>query len=347
MLPFLGDAQTTIQQGTPNTIIKNRGGFSVDSMAKVAPIRDTTSYYSQKGDFIRLPIDSTLWYFDGHYYQKIGSGGESGLDSATVLDLIADSAKNIGNSDLKIPSGIRYLTGNSDASALVIDSIGHIVLGSYPYNSLSVLNASGARATQIYNYNLDTTYSASIITSTPSTGAAIMALSLDSLNKEDLSSNKSIGIGLNSETKEIRVQNDWGTGISYVKNYHSTFDSLSLVDKSYVDSVVGNHYGGPTISSEQVGISVSLQSGSTDKFGILYIENTTGSDISNFTIKVDYSTEFSTYAVANVTPAVDLGSYWLPDVATEGSQQTEIFYISIGTIPANTTYSFNYNVSGY
>lgn len=59
--------------GSPNTLNRYKGGLIIDSMIKV-PTKDTTAFFTQKGDLVREKTSGRLYYLnENNEYKQIGS----------------------------------------------------------------------------------------------------------------------------------------------------------------------------------------------------------------------------------------------------------------------------------
>lgn len=144
-------AQTITPQGSATQIYWYKGGVIVDSFSKVAPTRDTTSYFGRKSDFVRLPTDNNrLYYYDGSKYIKFNSSGSSGIDT-TFLYSVLDSFARKGDST------ILYVTPIQLSDSLENINLQRVTAnGNQTTNIIQVTGSDNAnmniRSSMLYNY---------------------------------------------------------------------------------------------------------------------------------------------------------------------------------------------------
>lgn len=144
-------AQTITPQGSATQIYWYKGGVIVDSFSKVAPTRDTTSYFGRKSDFVRLPTDNNrLYYYDGSKYIKFNSSGSSGIDT-TFLYSVLDSFARKGDSTILYVTPIQLSDSLEDINLQRVTANGNQTT-----NIIQVIGSDNAnmniRSSMLYNY---------------------------------------------------------------------------------------------------------------------------------------------------------------------------------------------------
>lgn len=120
LFPVLSTAQTIVTQGTPNTLVMNKGALQIDSCLKLSP-GDTVAWHGIKPDFKRKASNGKLYWFDGQNYREFGPGSSGEGYDTTYLYSIIDSLINIGDSTVYFvtPSQMMDSIGNITGSAIV------------------------------------------------------------------------------------------------------------------------------------------------------------------------------------------------------------------------------------
>jgi len=107
LFPFISMGQGSQPQGSPSTIIQNKGAFSIDSLL-IIPYRDTTQWYGKWGNLTIRPQDNKLYVRRNNTWSVIptsGSGSQSPMVYADTFNLVA-TKRNLADTAARLRNAL-------------------------------------------------------------------------------------------------------------------------------------------------------------------------------------------------------------------------------------------------